>query len=415
MGMSKLFNRLAEPHLKLVLSESPVALIHGPRQCGKTTIAQKVGKQLGYVYISMDDDTNLQYAQNDPANFVRELPPKAILDEVQKAPKAFSQIKWLVDSKRTPGRLILTGSVSLFHTRDLTDSLAGRMGIIRMHPLAQAELSRIQPNFLDALFAGKFSTQRQVRTVDLAARIVSGGYPAALRYKTKHRRNNWYYDYLAAIANTDAFVVSRIRSVEDLPKLLELAAVATANLHNVNNLATSFRLTRPTIDSYITLLERLFLLERLPPWSGNHIKRLIKAPKLHIADTGLACALLRVDARTLIQNRKLLGQLLETFVFQELRRMADAVPQQRHQFFHYRDKDGVEVDLVIQRSVNAIAGVEVKAATAVSWSDFAGLRRLQAAVGSAFVCGVVLYHGTRIVRFGEQLYAVPVQTLWKKL
>ena len=409
-----LYPRHIEPRLKAALKDAPVVLIHGPRQCGKTTLAQKAGKSARYEYLSMDDAETLAYAENDPVGFVNSLPEKVILDEIQKSPGIFSQIKLAVDQNRVPGRFILTGSVSILHIRGLSDSLAGRMEIIRMHPLAQTELARKKPDFLDALFAAEFSTKWKTPQADFADKIVSGGYPAALNYSDKTRRIEWYRSYLTTIANTDAFTISRIRSVEDLPKLLELSAISTARLLNTNNLAKSFQISRLTIQKYISLLERLFLLERIPAWHRNRRKQFVKASKLHLSDTGLACALLETDADELKKDRELLGQLLETFVLQELMRQAEGHAN-RHQFFHYRDKDGVETDIVIRRSINSVAGVEVKASATVSHSDFRGLRRLRSAMGGAFHGGAVIYNGEKMLGFGEKLYAVPIQRLWMKI
>lgn len=173
-----------------------------------------------------------------------------------------------------------------------------------------------------------------------------------------------------------------------------------------------FQVTRPTIRDYVTLLERLFLLEQLPPWHSNRLSRLIKTPKLHLCDTGLAAALLRVDAEGLLRDRALLGQLLETFVLQELRRMASwhAEPIAFH---HFRDKDGAEVDIVLERATHEVAGVEVKAAASVTEADFRGLRKLQSAAGERFRCGVVLYDGEHALSFGAGLLAVPIRALWE--
>lgn len=413
--MSKtLYPRHIEPRLKEALKSSPVTLIHGPRQCGKTTLAQKVGGPAGYEYISMDDAGSLDYAKNDPVGFVNSLPSKVILDEIQKSPGIFSQVKLAVDQNRVPGRFILTGSVSVLHVRGLSDSLAGRMEIIRMRPLAQTELARGKPDFLDALFSGNFPIRRQVKPAELTQKIVSGGYPAALKYSNKKRRIAWYKSYLTTIANTDAFTIARIRSVEDLSKLLELSATSTAHLLNINKLASSFQLSRLTIQSYISLLERLFLLEKIPAWHTNRRKRFVTTPKLHLTDTGLACALLEADADELKKDRALLGQLLETFAIQELIRQADG-HEKGHRFFHYRDKDKVETDIVIRRSVNSVAGVEVKASETVSHSDFRGLRRLQSSMGDSFSGGALLYNGDKMIGFGGKLYAVPIQRLWKKI
>jgi len=186
----------------------------------------------------------------------------------------------------------------------------------------------------------------------------------------------------------------------------------TARLLNVSDLAGPFQLSRPTIRDYLTLLERIFLVEELPPWHSNRLSRLIKTPKLHVGDSGVACALLGLDAAALAADRSLLGQLLETFVFQELRRQA-SWHDDAHSFSHFRDKDGAEVDIVIERGARALAGVEVKAAATVFHADFRGLRKLQAAAGARFAGGVVLYDGETSAAFGHGMYAVPLRTLWK--
>ncbi|MBK7642795.1 MAG: ATP-binding protein [Planctomycetes bacterium] len=407
------YPRYAEPRLIEALTDSPVVLIHGPRQSGKTTLAQAVGERLGYAYQSFDDDVARLAAQADPAGFVAGLPERAILDEVQRVPGLFSALKSAVDRERVAGRFLLTGSANVLLVPKLADSLAGRMQILRLHPLAQSELARRQPRFLEVLFGGGFKTRRTERLgVELSERIVAGGYPAALLRAAGRRRAAWYRDYLDAIAQRDVRDLARISALDALPRLLALAAGQTARLLNVTDLAAPFQLSRPTIRDYVTLLERVFLLESLPPWHSNRLSRLIKTPKLHLGDTGLACALLGVDAAALQADRPLLGQLLETFVFQELRRQA-SWHEDSLRFFHYRDKDGVEVDIVIERGARDLVGVEVKAAGTLSAADFRGLRRLREITGKRFLGGVVLYDGETRASFGERLHAVPLRALWE--
>ncbi|EQD40245.1 ATPase, AAA+ superfamily [mine drainage metagenome] len=413
MPEAAIYPRYALPRLTEALTDSPVVLIHGPRQCGKTTLAQALGERSDYAYLSFDDDVARAAAQADPAGFVSNLPQQVILDEVQRVPALFAALKIAVDRKRVPGRFILTGSANVLLVPKLADSLAGRMQILRLHPLAQCELARHAPGFLDALFKGRFKFRQSERLGNqLAQRIAAGGYPAALTRPAGRRRAAWYRDYLEALVQRDVRDLARISSLDVLPRLLALAAAQTAQLFNVTALAAPFQLSRPTIGDYVTLLERVFLLERLPPWHSNRISRLIKTPKLHLGDTGLACALLGVDAAALVADRPLLGQILETFVFQELRRQA-SWHDEPLAFFHYRDKDGVEVDIVIERGARALVGVEVKAAATVTAADFRGLRKLREAAGKRFVAGVVLYDGETSARFDEQFYAVPLRALWE--
>ena len=413
MPEAAIYPRYALPRLTEALADSPVVLIHGPRQCGKTTLAQTQGRHSKYAYLSFDDDVVRGAAQTDPAGFMSDLPQRVILDEVQRVPALFAALKIAVDRERVPGRFILTGSANVLLVPKLADSLAGRMQILRLHPLAQCELARHAPGFLDALFAGRFKFRQSERLGgQLAQRIAAGGYPAALARPAGRRRAAWYRDYLEALVQRDVRDLARISSLDVLPRLLALAAAQTAQLFNVTALAAPFQLSRPTIGDYVTLLEQVFLLERLPPWHSNRISRLIKTPKLHLGDTGLACALLGVDATALVADRHLLGQILETFVFQELRRQA-SWHDEPLAFFHFRDKDGVEVDIVIERGARTLVGVEVKAAATVTAADFRGLRKLREAAGKRFVAGVVLYDGEVSVRFDEQLYAVALRALWE--
>jgi predicted AAA+ superfamily ATPase len=312
-----------------------------------------------------------------------------------------------------PGRFLITGSANVLLVPALADSLAGRMGILRLHPFAQCELARRTPRFLDALFAGRFPTGLAERLgAELAERIAAGGSPAALARRTPARRGAWYRDYVETEIQRDVRDLSRIRSPDTLPRLLALAASHTAQLINFSELAGPFQLTRQTTHDHVALLEGVFLLQRLPPWHRSRMSRLVKTPKLHIGDTGVACALLGLGAGDLWRDRATFGSLLETFVLQELQRQASG----RHDpltFFHFRDRDGYEVDIVIERGAHALAGIEVKAAASVTEADFRGLRKLREAAGQRFAHGVVLYDGEATIPFGERLHAVPIRALWE--
>ena len=412
-GQTRTFPRFLAVRLREALSDTPAVLIHGPRQCGKTTLARTVGEPRGYRYVTFDDDTVREAARRDPLGFVEDLPRRTILDEVQRVPEIFPSLKAAIDQRRTAGRFILTGSANVLLVPRLAESLAGRMGLLRLHPLAQCELEEKRPRFLEALLAGSFRTRITERLGPaLAERIVGGGYPAALARRTPARRRAWYRDFVETQIQRDVRDLARLHSLDALPRLLTVAASYTAQLLNVSDLAAPFQMTRQTIHDYVTVLERIFLLDRLPPWYRNRLSRIVKTSKLHMGDTGLACALLGVDAAALSGARDRLGPLLETFVLQELRRQAswhsDAID-----FFHYRDRDDFEVDIVIEHGAVAVAGVEVKAGASVTDADFRGLRKLRAAAGRQFTSGVVLYDGASLVRLDEDLFAVPLRLLWE--
>ncbi len=405
------FPRFARAKLLEALSDTPVVLLHGPRQSGKTSLARDIAEPAGYGYLSFDDDNLTAAARADPVGFTAELAQRMVLDEIQRVPEIFTSLKALVDKDRVPGRFLLTGSANVLLLPKLADSLAGRIEVQRLHPLAQCEIGRRPSGFLLQLFAAGFKLTRHERLGDeLAQRIVAGGYPAALA-RGAGRRRAWYRAYVQTLVQRDVRDLARIGALDVLPRLLEFAAGQTARLLNVSELSGPFQVSRPTIRDYLTLLERVFLLETLPPWHVRHLSRLVKTPKVHLGDTGLASALLRLDASALHKNRPLLGQLLETFVFQELRRQAswEAEPITFH---HFRDRDDYEVDIVLEQGLQVLAGVEVKASGTIRESDFRGLRKFKEIAGERFTCGVVLYDGEVLVRFAADLFAVPLRALW---
>ncbi len=405
--------RHAKPLLIESIEDSPVTLIQGSRQSGKTTLAQLVAEPLGYSYLNFDDDVARTTALNDPAGFVADLPDRVVLDEIQRVPGLFSALKIAVDRNRTPGRFILTGSSNVLLNARLSDSLAGRMQVVHLHPLSQSEIERSPSRtFVERLFCKAFDVRHTERlSGDLADRIAAGGYPAAIGRPPGRRRAAWYRNYIDSLIQRDIRDLASIRSVDTVSKLLAAAVAQNAQIFNVSELASPFQLSRNTILSYFTLIERLYLVERLPAWHSNSLSRLVKRPKVHFGDTGLACGLLGADRTALLANRTVLGRVLETFVLGELRRQASGLAEP-YLFFHFRDRDGTEVDIVIEHGAMEVAGVEVKASATVNRSDFAGLRKLKAAAGNRFAAGVVLYDGEVSAPFGEALYAVPIRRLW---
>ncbi len=406
------FPRHIHARLLEALADTPAVLIHGPRQSGKSTLARRVGEERDYAYITFDDANVLAAASEDPVGFVDRLPERVILDEVQRVPELFAALKQAIDRDRAAGRFLLTGSANVLLAPRLSDSLAGRMEILRLYPLAQCEIENVQPHFLEELFAGTLQLPPSGRLGEaLAQRLLAGGYPEPLRRAAGRRRREWYRNYMETIAQRDIRDLAHLRRLDAIPKLLQMVAGQSARLFNVSALAGPFQLTRPTIREYVGLLEKIFLVDVLPPWHSNRLKRLVKTPKLHLGDTGLAGVLLGVDAARLMEDRALFGQMLETFVYNELKRQA-SWQENDLLFFHYRDKDQYEVDLVIEQYGGKIAGVEVKAAGTVREKDFRGLKRLRQAVGKKFSAGVVLYDGEGVLPFGDRLFAAPVSVLW---
>jgi len=414
MTTQQIIPRQSEQLLAELIPHSPVVLIHGPRQSGKTTLAKLIGDRLGYSYYTFDNLKTLAAVQSDPTGFMYALPDRVILDEIQLAPELFRLLKLSVDRHRINGQFILTGSTNVLFLPELTDALTGRMLIVRLHPLSQVEIEQTKSTpFLERLFTGDFRmSQSESLGSNLAERIVAGGYPPALAIPVDRIRSSWYNSYVVSLVQNDISGQVKVHSPESLPSLLTAVAGLTAQLFNSSSIASQLQMNRNTIRHYLSLLERHFLIKRLPPWYSNRMKRMIKTPKIHIGDTGLACSLLNIDANDLQMDRNLLGQLVESFVFQELRRQASS-SNKPYKFYHFRDRYGVEADMIIELGGSKLAGIEIKAGASIISSDFKALRKIKAAHEDRFTFGALLYDGELCASFGDGMFAVPIRMLWE--
>lgn len=403
--------RFVEGRIREALKDTPVVALNGPRQSGKTTLAKLVAEK-DRTYLTLDDATTLEAARSDPTGFIRGL-DTAIIDEVQRAPDLMLALKRSVDEDRRPGRFLITGSANLLTMKAARESLAGRMEIISLLPLAQAEvLEQPEPTFLAQAFTGNLpKASKPPLGDDLVNVVLAGGYPDVLARETPRRRRDWCRSYIGAIAERDVRDISSIEKPNEIPNLIRVAAHHSGQLLNITTIGNDLQLARKTVESYLEVLEQLFLLRRLEPWHRNDLSRLIKTPKLHFMDSALLAAAKAVTAERIAADRALLGAILETFVFAELQRLA-SWSEEAVRFSHYRDKDQLEVDIVLENEEGAMVGVEVKAAATVAAADFKGLKRLADITGKAFRLGVVLYDGDQTISFGDGLLAAPIASLW---
>lgn len=394
------------------MTDTPVVLLNGARQTGKTTLAQAMAAGAGSRYFTLDDSATLALAAGDPSGFIRNLTGPVVLDEIQKAPDLFPAIKLAVDKDRRPGRFLLTGSANVMTLPRLSESLAGRMEIIPLYPFSAGELAGVAEGFLHRLFAGginglKPSTGRE----DAEARLTRGGYPEAIERNKDDRRAAWFASYISTLLQRDVRDLARVDALHTLPNLLKLLAARASGLLNLADVGRDAGLPHTTLTRYLALLETVFLVHRLPAWSRNLGQRLVKAPKVHLVDTGLACHLLGADARRLSEDRPLLGRLLESYVVGELRKQLSWTDPQTA-LYHFRTATGSEVDVVLEKPDGSVAAVEVKASATVAASDFAALKALRDQLGTHFRTGVVLYLGDQVVPFGDKLWLAPVSMLW---
>ena len=405
-----MYPRFAKTRIEEALSDTRVVLISGPRQSGKTTLATEIASDK-IPYLTLDDATALQSAQDDPVGFVRGL-DRAVIDEVQRAPDLLLAIKNAVDDDKAPGRFLLTGSANLMTIPKVADSLAGRMEVIRLLPLSQAELIDKRSVFIDRAFSAQTPVADQtVVGDDLVDAVLSGGYPEALGRKRWGRKQDWYHGYLDALVQRDVREVAQIEQLAVMPKLLSVLAEHSGQLVNYTGIGAALGLNHVTTRKYVRVFESIFLVHTLQPWFTNRLKRLTKSPKLHFLDAGLLAAMRDVSPDTVRKDKTSFGPILETFVFSELRKIA-SWSDQRCTFSHFRDKDKNEVDIVLENRRGELVGVEVKSSATVTADDFSGMRKLAEACGKKFVQGLVLYDHDQVVPFADNMFAAPISSLW---
>jgi predicted AAA+ superfamily ATPase len=332
---------------------------------------------------------------------------------VQRAPDLLLAIKQSVDEDRRPGRFLLTGSANLLTVKTIHESLAGRVEIVPLYPLGRSEQLGIRhPQFIAKAFRGAVpDTAEALSKEKLSDWVTAGGYPEAMKRRSERRRQDWYRAYIKSIVERDLPEISNLAKPDQVPRVLQIAAQFAGQLTNLPEIGRSVGLDHKTADHYLRVLEQLYLIQRVQPWFRNELSRLVKTPKLHFIDSGLLTAMRGYSLSRLRADRTLFGALLESFVFSELLKLS-AWAEERVMLFHYRDRDKLEVDFVLENSAGEIVGIEVKSAASVARRDFLGLERVASAAGSAFIQGIVLYDGVQTLSFADNLRAVPLSALW---
>lgn len=408
-----MLKRALEGPIRAALSDTPVVMLVGARQTGKSTLAKALVEHRSVRYSTFDEPRFLATARADPVQFVEDQGETAILDEVQRVPEIFLPIKASVDRDRRPGRFLLTGSANPLFIPEVAEALAGRMEILTLWPFSQAELEEADELALTELL---LSSQRPkgllpVEREDLADRIVRGGFPEAIERNDKRRRDQWFLGYLTTLLERDVRAMVDISRLEEMPTMLTAVALRSRGHLNKSALSQELGIPVSSIDRYLVLLERIYLVRRLPGWHYRLGPRLVKSPKLLLCDSGLLCNLLRWDKERLLSDPTSFGLALEGFVGMELAKAVDLDPGDPR-LLHYRTSKGVEIDFVLEAADGRVAAIEVKASGTVGAADFRRFDRLRDTLGSRFVRGVVFYTGEHVLPFGDRLEAWPVSTLW---
>ncbi|TDT95652.1 hypothetical protein EDD99_7487 [Streptomyces sp. 846.5] len=374
------------------------------------------GQAKGGAFRNLDQESVLQAALQDPAAFVREGGTPRYIDEVQRGGDPLvREIKAVVDSDWSKGQYYLAGSSRFLTVPTLSESLAGRAGLVEVWPLSQGEMRGRPEQFTHALM-GRTEMLRNLEPerlgrADYVETIWRGGFPEPLKMPTRARAS-WFDDYIATVTDRDLREMARVNEPSAARQVLRALAAATSQELVITALAQRTELRRETVARYVGLLEVVFLVHEVPIWSRNLSKRMVKHPKVHLVDSGLAAHILGASPSSMASTTSPeLGPLTETFVFGEIAKQV-AWADELISVHHYRESSGAEVDLVLETRDGRVGAVEVKASSTVRAEDFRHLAYLRDAIGERFANGVVFYLGDEVLPFGDRITALPMSGLW---
>ena len=405
-----MLERNLKQNIERALADTPVVVLQGPRQCGKTTLVKEIAIPIKAHYFTLDDFTTLSLLKEDPLSFLRNLEGPIILDEVQRAPDTLLAIKNLVDTHRVPGKFLLTGSTSILSLRTLADSLAGRMEILTLWPLSQGERDAHKGTFIDDAFANRLPQQSDTRLFK-ESMIFEGGFPEAVSRNHADRRRAWFSSYLTSVIQKDIRDLSNIEGFSDIPALTRVLATRIGNLFNAADISRVVKIPTTTLKRYIALLEATFMIKFIYPWHTNLRQRMVKAPKVFFCDTGLVSYLLGLNEKQALQSSMFIGSLLENFVAVELMKQS-TWSQVQPQIYHYRTQDQKEIDFILENGAGDIVAIEVKHTASPSSTDLATLKKLAIEMGPRLKKGILLYTGSKILPVTEVIGCYPIASIY---
>ncbi|MCB1110642.1 MAG: ATP-binding protein [Chlamydiia bacterium] len=409
-----MYRRFLEEKLRNSLKFSPATLVLGGRQSGKTTLVRSLKNQQERSYYSLDNLLTLRSAKESPDQFFKQHTPPLTLDEVQRAPDLFIPMKLEIDENRHNGMFLLTGSANPLTLPNLGDSLAGRMVIYHLWPLSQGELLGKPEKFLETCFMDEFPPLESslLSFNKLFHKILVGGFPTMQTLENDSERSTWCNSYLQAILDKDVRDLAQIEKLSELPNLLELIATRPGSLLNYTNLSSACNIPRSTLIRYLQYMQTLFTIHLLPPWFTNQGKRLTKSPKVYFNDTGILCHLLGLSSTDLNLSQTLLGSLIENFIVVEIQKQL-SWNTPHYKLYFYRDHVGNEIDLTIEGPRKEIVAIEIKSSETVKPENFKVIKKFAKDYPNQFKRGIVLYRGESSLSFGPDLFALPIQSVWR--
>lgn len=381
----------------------------GARQCGKTTLAKSLPLTRSR-HCTLDESRIAAIARDDPSGFVsRSEGETLVIDEIQKVPELLEWIKINVDHNNERGQYLFTGSANLHFVKAVTDSLAGRVGRVRLRTLALGEINGVRPDFLDDAFSRRF--KREIAGYDKRRMIniaTAGGYPETIGMDERERRS-WFASYLNGLIMKDVRDVTEIRKLDILHDVAEWLLAHSSKFFEVSELGAKAGVSKATVENYIATLKAMYLFDEVRPWSKSDYGRLGKRSKFFASDSALLPNILGWTEESIYMDDDRSGKLIETWVRQNLASIADLNID--YEISHYRDSLKREIDFIVERSDGAMLGIEVKSGSSFGKDDFKHLKWFAKNLAKGEFTGIVLYAGPDVLRFGEGFYAVPLAAL----
>ena len=412
--------RWALNSLQPILKEQRIAVVVGPRQCGKTTLVENA-QIPNSEFISLDIDSNLQAAQRDPNFFITQHRNQClIIDEIQKAPRLIGEIKYAVDHDERSGQFVLTGSSDYRKLPHAHESLAGRVDFVRLRTFTTAERMGAKPIFLSRIFNNDFSFSIDKDSCGKAfalSEALVGGYPRIFQYSKTESRARWFQSYLDQQVILDMKEQWAIRRESILTDLFPYLAANSSKLHSGLGIAKQLGQSANTLNNYISVLKAMFIVDEVKAWTKKDYDRPGKASKFFMTDSGLMAHILRkYDAGDLLRDNgyeasDFVGKVIETWVYNQLMPEIDLHPLWTIE--HYRTPRR-EIDFIVTNDKGEMLGIVVKASQSVQSVDFKHLIWFgeQTKQSRLKFKGIVLYAGSRVLSFGNDCYAIPFSAIW---
>jgi hypothetical protein len=408
------FNRILLSHIEESLKHFPVVLLTGARQVGKSTLASKTIEN----YITFDDINAYISAKTDPLSFIRNIKKPVILDEIQKIPQIFETIKYDVDKNRTNGSYLLTGSANVLTFKKTVDTLAGRIALLELYPLSLKEIYNFRnndadtnENIIDILFNDLYPDCKikDIKYSDIIKQVIMGGYPEVQKIDSQKVKHIWFSSYISSYIERDVRDIGELRNLDKFIKMFNILSSRSANILNKTDLSKDAGIDNKTLDNYLKLLEMVYQIYFLSPFSANINKRFVKNRKLYFTDSGVLCYLLGLSSEEDFNGSSYKGAVFETFIFSELLKSAKYSYMLTNLFF-YRTTGKEEIDFIIERNQKILA-IEVKLSQTITLNDFKHIIDLKKSLKN-FKSGFVFYMGENILPFGKDLFAIPVKLLF---